>query len=346
MRMKKILLSLFALFAVFATAFADNVTIAWSSASDWSTDETTGAFSYTQGIYSLSAVKNNGSTAPIVNSKFNDLRVYAKGDLTISTTGENMTQITFYLSDQAKKRQTDITASVGTIEINTTDWVATWTGNAKEVTFTVGDKATLGSDGNAKAGQFCIKNLTISTNGDTPEVPDTPKKPAAKGDGTLENPFNAVAATEYVSALDADVNSENDIYIKGIVSSVISGGYGTQYGNATFKISEDGSANYEFYVFRALYLENAKYDSKDLTNIKVGDEVIVCGKVVNYKGNTPETVSGKAYLYSLNGHGTITGINTAKANAAAQAIYSIDGRRLTKAVKGINIINGKKVIIK
>ena len=83
-----------------------------------------------------------------------------------------------------------------------------------------------------------------------------------------------------------------------------------------------------------------------MTNINVGNEVIVCGKVVNYKGNTPDTVGGKAYLYSLNGHGTITGINTAKANAAAQAIYSIDGRRLTKAVKGINIINGKKVIIK
>ena len=37
------------------------------------------------------------------------------------------------------------------------------------------------------------------------------------------------------------------------------------------------------------------------TQIKVGDEVIICGKVVNYKGNTPETSSKKAYIYSLNG---------------------------------------------
>ena len=29
--------------------------------------------------------------------------------------------------------------------------------------------------------------------------------------------------------------------------------------------------------------------------------MVVCGKLMNYKGNTPETVSGKAYLYSLNG---------------------------------------------
>ena len=32
-----------------------------------------------------------------------------------------------------------------------------------------------------------------------------------------------------------------------------------------------------------------------------GDEVIICGKLVNYKGNTPETVANKNYIYSLNG---------------------------------------------
>ena len=35
--------------------------------------------------------------------------------------------------------------------------------------------------------------------------------------------------------------------------------------------------------------------------INEGDEVIICGKVVNYKGTTPETVQNAAYLYSLNG---------------------------------------------
>ena len=30
-------------------------------------------------------------------------------------------------------------------------------------------------------------------------------------------------------------------------------------------------------------------------------EVIICGKVVNYQGNTPETVANKSYIYSLNG---------------------------------------------
>ena len=31
------------------------------------------------------------------------------------------------------------------------------------------------------------------------------------------------------------------------------------------------------------------------------DEVIICGKVTNFKGTTPETASKQAYIYSLNG---------------------------------------------
>lgn len=338
MRMKKILLSLFAMFAVFATAFADNVTVSWNSVDAWETSEA-GVLSYTQDGYTLAAQKNNGSTAPAINPNFKDLRVYAKGTLTVSTTGANMTQITFNLSSQAKKRQTEITASTGSVEINLTDMVVIWKGDAKEVSFTVGDKATLGSDGEAKAGQFCIKDLIISTGGDTPVEP---VKPEAKGDGTQANPFNAVAATDYTNALEADVNSENVIYIKGIVSNV-GEAYNTKFGNATFSISEDGSRNFEFLVYRALYLDNVKYADETKQNIKVGDEVVVCGNVVNFKGNTPETVSGKAYLYSLKGN--VTGINpTVVIPVAKQSIYSIDGRKLNKLVKGVNIVNGKKVI--
>ena len=34
--------------------------------------------------------------------------------------------------------------------------------------------------------------------------------------------------------------------------------------------------------------------------VQVGDVVIICGELMNYKGNTPETVDKKAYLYKLN----------------------------------------------
>ena len=125
----------------------------------------------------------------------------------------------------------------------------------------------------------------------------------ATGNGTLESPYNSVAANNLASSLASGAESENDIYVKGKVVS-IKEQYGTQYGNATFYISDDGTTNGQFYVFRALYLGNVKYTSGIL--LKEGDEVVICGKVTNYMGNTPETVQGKAYLYSLNGE-TVAG---------------------------------------
>ncbi len=119
----------------------------------------------------------------------------------------------------------------------------------------------------------------------------------AKGTGTLDDPYNALGAIAYAKTV-GETESANDVYIKGKVAA-ITDQYGTQYGNATFTISDDGNAENTFTVFRALYLGNKKYESGDL--IKVGDDVVICGKVTNYKGNTPETVQGKAYLYSLNG---------------------------------------------
>ena len=120
------------------------------------------------------------------------------------------------------------------------------------------------------------------------------------GDGTAENPFNAIAAIAYTSSLPANVESDHDVYIKGKVVSV-NEQFGIQYGNATFYIANDvnASSSFHFYVFRCLYLGNVKYSSGDL--LKEGDEVVVCGRVTNYMGNTPKTVQNKAWLVSING---------------------------------------------
>lgn len=146
------------------------------------------------------------------------------------------------------------------------------------------------------------KAFLYSLNGKS-EGGDTPAPSGeAKGDGTLNNPFNAVAANNYASALASGAKSDKDVYIKGKISKIANNGeFGTQYGNATFYISDDGTEGNEFYVFRTLYLGNKKYDNADDVNIKVGDEVIICGKVMNYMGNTPETSANESYIYSLNG---------------------------------------------
>lgn len=128
-------------------------------------------------------------------------------------------------------------------------------------------------------------------NTETPEV-------ELVGDGTLENPYNAAAANAVAAALPAESVTDHDVYIKGKIYSVKEE-FGTQHGNASFYITDDGVSGEQFYVFRTLYLGNKKYTSGE--NIKEGDEVIICGKLTNYKGNTPETFQNGSYLYSLNG---------------------------------------------
>lgn len=134
-----------------------------------------------------------------------------------------------------------------------------------------------------------------------------------QGTGTKEDPFNTVAANEYIAKLAADQESETEIYVKGKVASVTEA-YSSNFGNGTFYISEDGTAKNRFYVYRAMYLGNQKYKDGQPA-LKEGDEVVVCGKVVNYKGNTPETVQNKCYLYSLNGKTTADGSETPSAEA-------------------------------
>ena len=129
----------------------------------------------------------------------------------------------------------------------------------------------------------------------------------ADAKGTLSNPYTPAEAAAAVAGLkwtsNTDYESTDEVYMKGKICKIANKGTYTEggtYGNASFYLSADGTGDGEFYVFRALYLGNKKFEAGQ-TDIKVGDEVIIYGKLMNYQNNTPETVSGKAYLYSLNG---------------------------------------------
>ena len=129
---------------------------------------------------------------------------------------------------------------------------------------------------------------------------DSGELEGATGTGTLEDPFNVPAAINYIKKLEPGVNSDQVFYIKGIVSQLVEGqNFDAGFGNGTFYISVDGEARNQFCVYRSLYLENKTYTNGPIAN--VGDEVVICGKVVLHGGTTPETVEKEAYLYSLNG---------------------------------------------
>lgn len=150
-------------------------------------------------------------------------------------------------------------------------------------------------------GEGYIYALNGKTEGGT-----TPSTGQATGDGSKENPFNSVAANQMASKLASGAKTDKQYYIKGKVVSVKEA-FSAQFGNASFYISDDGKEDNKFYVFRTLYLNNEKW-TEGKTNVAVGDEVVVCGSLTNYMGNTPETVQGETYLVSLksNGGGTET----------------------------------------
>lgn len=123
----------------------------------------------------------------------------------------------------------------------------------------------------------------------------------AQGDGSLENPFNAAAAYNYTAALPADQATSEMFYVKGIVCESNKMDINTQYKNATFHISDDGTANStQFLIFRTKGLNGADITSAD--DVQVGDEVVVYASLVNYMGNTPETAQG-GIIYSQKRNG-------------------------------------------
>ena len=146
---------------------------------------------------------------------------------------------------------------------------------------------------------YSLNNKTASGGGDNGGSDNS--SDAGK---TADNPFTPAQANAFIATLKADTNTETDYYIKGkIIEITDKNQFSTQYGNCTFYISDDGTdKDSKFYVFRTLYLGNVKYTDDSWTLPKAGDEVIICGKLVNYRGNTPETVANNSFIYSLNGN--------------------------------------------
>ncbi len=193
-----------------------------------------------------------------------------------------------------------------------------WTGDASTVVLTF-------------TAQCRIKTIKVSYG-------DVEVTPVVSIENTPETAYTVAKALELITAgegLDASV------YVKGKISSIKE--ISTSYGNATFNISDDGQAANELVIFRAKSLNNEKFTSEDA--IKVGDDVVVYGTLVNYEAKdgtkTPEMSSG--YLYSVNGVTAISNVTADKLNVNAP-IYNLAGQRVNSNAKGILIQNGKKFV--
>ena len=122
-----------------------------------------------------------------------------------------------------------------------------------------------------------------------------------KGNGTQADPYNPAGVIAYIKGL-ASTPSANEVYIKGKVAK-IDNAYDAEHGTAVFWISDDGTMKTSFECYSVKFLENKLWVDGN-TQIKLGDEVVVCSKVTIYNG-VYETLSEKdgykGYVYSLNG---------------------------------------------
>lgn len=150
----------------------------------------------------------------------------------------------------------------------------------------VGDKLTVIGAKSSHNGQVQLANGVFFA---------YEKAKAADAPGTEAKPFTVAEAI--AKCQEIGETSDGVIYYgKGKISSIKE--VNTEKGNATFNISDDGTDTNAITVFRTKYFGGANFTAAD--QIKVGDEVIVQGKLVNYQGKTPE-FSGSLQIYSING---------------------------------------------
>ncbi len=98
--------------------------------------------------------------------------------------------------------------------------------------------------------------------------------------GTKNNPYTVAQAIAFINELGENVLSEDEVYVKGIVSKVDK----LNYNKIVYWISDDGTTTGQMEVYNGLGLNGADFTA--VTNLTVGDQVTVCGKVKLFKNNS------------------------------------------------------------
>lgn len=134
-----------------------------------------------------------------------------------------------------------------------------------------------------------------------PEVDPTKITPDPEGADVPEGTLNVYEARHICDSIGKGKTTAEEYYVKGWIHKVVStASEVTQYGNATFYIAptNDGTTNTtDFEAYRIKSIGGAKFTSLD--EFKVGDFVVIQGKLKNYNG-TFETGDGANLYYSNN----------------------------------------------
>ena len=210
--------------------------------------------------------------------------------------------------------------------LGNTEWDATFDTDLKN-----GDEVVICARLNYWKGDISLYDpYLVSVNGST--LPSMGK--------TKDNPFTVAAVLPKVKALSSSDSFK--AYVQGYVSQVTE--ISTQYNIATFYITDDAEGTgTPLYIYNIKGLNNEQITDANL--FKKGDLLVVYGKLVNYRGETPE-ISTDGYIVSITPSES-SGIRTITiTDDASQPWYDLQGRRVAQPAKGVYIVNGKKVVIK
>ena len=304
----------------------------------------------------LTFAKNDGQTQPAYN-KAGDCRIYAKGSITATCAVGNLTKIVFTVSEQGKKRLTDLTPSVGTVRISDDHSTITWEGNAAEVVMTVGEKAVYGTDGSDKAGQICFTEFTASyaipSSSYTLSVTDA-------GWATLYLDFTAAIPADVEAYIVKADGINKDFVTLTQVTSVLPANTGVivkaSEGNYTFAYSKETLADVTGNLLKGSVADkNVEGEAYVLGNV---DGVGLYKAKMN--GTSWLNNANKAYLpasavpasaalsagFRFDFGGT-TAIEEVETEAAETVIYDLTGRRVNEITKaGVYVVGGRKILVK
>lgn len=167
-------------------------------------------------------------------------------------------------------------------------------------------------------------------------------KPAADPSVDITNtPETAYKIAKAFELIAAGQGLDTKVYVKGYITNIKE--VSTSFGNATYSLNDEDTYNAEtaLLVYRGYYLDGENFTAED--QIKVGDQVVVYGKLVDYNG-TYEINTGSS-IHSING---TTAVEEIKAAAQENGqVYNLLGQPVSADTKDqILVKNGKKFINK
>ena len=216
-----------------------------------------------------------------------------------------------------------------------------------------GEKFT--SEDQLKVGDEVVILGKLTTFNDDPQVGTGSKLVSVNGQtgmipGTEALPYTPSQALEVIANGENDPDAE--VYIKGKVSQIKE--VSAQFGNATYWISDDGSTDNQLYVFRGKYLNGEEFTSED--QLKVGDEVVILGKLTTYNGDPQVNTGSKIVsltpapveptepgLYISGNTVTIIGDATAGSETATLAVADITGLKRQDVVSTLTMSDGSVI---